>query len=378
MLDSMLGQAGLRVGRFTSPHLVEPRDSITVGGRPVDAAVFARASAAVAAVGADASPFERLTATAFRCFADEGQALDMAIVEVGMGGADDATNMVPDPLVSVITAIDLDHQALLGNTVGEIARVKAGIMKAGRPVVAALQAHDEATRALGDAAGSVGATRMLTVAAGRRGTDTAVAVFEGAAGPALQATLALHGDHQLANAAVAIATARVLRNECRDRVPKLAQLTDDAIVYGLEHVAWPGRLSWVDLSARGLRVLADGAHNPSSAALLAEYLRSHVPGELTLVVGLSRPREPASILEPIARIVGRERLHVVGCPFTTPVEGMPWVAPVEPGAIAEAAAALGMRSSVASSLDEAIALSSESQIVVCGSLYLVADLYRAC
>ena len=378
MLDTMLGRAGLRVGRFTSPHLVEPRDSITVGGRPIDAAIFARASAAVDAVGAEASPFERLTATAFRCFGDEGQALDLAVVEVGMGGADDATNVVPNPLVSVITAIDLDHQALLGNTVGEIARVKAGILKRGRPAVTAVQAHDEATRALDEVAGQVGVSRMLTVAAGRRDVDEAV--FENAAGPELRATLALHGDHQLANAAVAIATARMLRSEpsCRARVPKLTQLTDDAIVYGLEHVVWPGRLSWVDLPARGLRILADGAHNPSSATLLAENLRSHVPGDLTLIVGLSRPREPASILEPIARIVGPERLHVIGCPFTTPVEGMPWVAPVESAAIVDAAAALGMRSSVASSLDGALALSSEPQIVVCGSLYLVADLYRAC
>lgn len=373
MLDALLGQAGLRVGRFTSPHLVEPRDSITVGGRPIDASVFARAAAVVDAVGADASPFERLTATAFRCFADEGQAVDMAVIEVGLGGADDATNVVPDPLVSVITAIDLDHQALLGNTVGEIAHVKAGILKSGRPAVAAVQAHREAERALDEVADSVGVTRMLTIAPAQRDMATGEAIFSN---PTLRATLALHGDHQLANAAVAVATARVLRAEpsCVERVPKLAQLSDAAIIHGLEHVSWPGRLSWVDTPRR---ILADGAHNPSSAVLLAEYLRTQVTGDLTLIVGLSRPREPASILEPIVRAVGADRLHIIGSPFTTPVEGMPWVAPVEPSSIAETATALGANASIASSLEAALdAAPASSTVVVCGSLYLVADLYR--
>ena len=395
-VDCILSHAGLCTGRFNSPHLIEPRDSVLIRGQAVSSDVFLRARTEVDRVNqemnCDASPFELLTATAFHVFANAIPSLDVAVIEVGMGGETDATNVCPSPLASVLTAIDLDHQAILGSTVEEIAKVKAGIIKNGRPCIISPQEHDGVIQVVQDTAARRASALFQASAAEELPDGRARISLDSEptrASKTLTAHLSLAGSGQLANAACAAMTVQVLRNdaECRLRVPKLAGVTDENISSGLESTRWPGRLEWIDMpvgSAGPLRLLADGAHNVASANLLGQYMASLPPvTKTTLVVALSSPRDPAVILEPLLKHkLGR--VQVIATTFSVPVEGMPWVAAQDPNLIAHHASQMGVQDcQVATSVKAALEVISghareaeSARVVVFGSLYLIADLYR--
>ncbi|KWU41511.1 FolC bifunctional protein [Rhodotorula sp. JG-1b] len=364
-LSSILQHGGgIATARFNSPHLVDEWDCIHLHGRPVDEATFRAAKHRVQLASerenVDATSFEVLTATAFTLFATATPPVDLAVVEVGMGGAQDATNVVPASrtLLSVITALDLDHQKFLGDTVGDIARVKAGIIRDEGDVVVSVQAHEEAREAI------------VQVAHERHARPTSCSStghFEPASSShTLHARLPLPGSYQLENAATAVLCASLLRSLPRTRrlVPALGSgssstLTDAAIRTGVEATRWPGRLSWLsdpDLDPDSNRLLLDGAHNPSSATLLASYLSSLPPHLLpsTLIFALSAPRDPSDVVRPLLQAllgVGggveaattdtekrkrrrRHVLRVVCCGFSTPV-GMEWVRPTLPSELAD-------------------------------------------
>ncbi|KAL7010422.1 folylpolyglutamate synthase [Cystobasidiomycetes sp. EMM_F5] len=335
-LDSILRVSGLRVGRFTSPHLITVRDSIHIQGVTIPQDDYDAAKALVhkadSESSAQASPFELLTATAFQAFKDSRTLLDVAVVEVGMGGATDATNVCPKPLVTVVTAIDLDHQAFLGNTIEEIAAVKAGIIKKGTPCVVAPQAYSAVHEVVKDRANSVEAV-VHTVSSPSRNAGLTHSGKIDIGGHSLTVQLPLPGAYQLDNAATAALTVDVLRRSANN---KFAHITNAHIAQGISGTRWPGRLDWVDY--KGQKILVDGAHNPASLQALREYLETLQSAPTTFIIAQSAPRDPQALLEVLVKDTNSHR--VVATSFTTP-EGMPWVQAVEPQKIAQAATGLG-------------------------------------
>ena len=295
MMTSILSAQGYRVGLYTSPHLHSVVERIRVGLDPVSKEEFAglveQVWPAVESVGreggyGDVTTFEMLTAMAFHHFRSVGA--DVQVVEVGLGGRLDSTNIL-DPAVSVITSISLDHVATLGGTLEEIASEKAGIIKPGRPVVSApqrpevLEVFRDAARRRGAPLVEVGAGDAVmvrqahherTASARPASSSCQKAKIRGMNG-SYDVDLPLLGDHQLENAATAVAAAETL-NEQGIPVPA------EAIVEGLRRVRWPGRLEV--LSRAGPTVVVDGAHNPHSMERLVEAVRRYFEVGRTVVV----------------------------------------------------------------------------------------------
>lgn len=284
MVTSILSAHGYRVGLYTSPHLHSVVERIRVGLDPVSREEFAglveQVWPAVESVGrdggyGDVTTFEMLTAMAFHHFRAIGA--DVQVVEVGLGGRLDSTNIL-DPAVSVITSISLDHVATLGGTLEEIASEKAGIIKPGRPVVTApqrpevLEVFRETARSREAPLVEVGATDA--VLDGRWTLSGQKATIRGMKG-SYDVDLPLLGDNQLENAATAVASVETLAGR---GIP----VSSDAIVEGLQQVRWPGRLEV--LSRAGPTVVVDGAHNPYSMDRLVAAVRRHFEADRTVVI----------------------------------------------------------------------------------------------
>ena len=304
MIESILRAARHRTGLYTSPHLHTFRERIRVNGELIPESDVVTGIAKIKPI-ADTLPqvttFEIMTALAFDYFASRG--VEFAVLEVGLGGRLDATNVV-NPRVSVITSISYDHTAILGKTLTEIAREKAGIVKPGIPVVTAPQ-HEEALTVIRETAREKGAP--LTVispelefrVASRRSQASGLKfqvsqksqnldsqVFTLEAGDLQPVTwhlgLPLLGHHQLVNAATALAAIAVLREQG-------IAISDDAIPDGLSSVRWPGRF---EILEREPLLVVDGAHNADSARQLVETLHSlrpHTP--IHLIFGASNDKD---------------------------------------------------------------------------------------
>ncbi len=265
LAGAALRAAGLRVGETPKPHLVSYRERIVVDGRPIDAADFTRHVAAVLAVAdavaprhGDPTEFELLTAVVFRHFAEAD--LDVALVEVGLGGRLDATHAW-DGGVAAVTNVALDHMEQLGPTIVAIAREKAAIIEHGD--IAVTGAVGDALEVVERRARRVGAPLTIVpaapvVAVGRDGLTVLL--------PGLGETrVGLRGRHQAANVAVADAILDALERA------GIAHADPDARRHGYANAVWPGRLELLDTPGGG-HVLLDGAHNPAGAVALAEAL----------------------------------------------------------------------------------------------------------
>jgi dihydrofolate synthase/folylpolyglutamate synthase len=261
MLESMLAAAGYRVGLYTSPHLVDLTERIRVGGRDIAAedlvALAAEIRAVVTGGGIDLTFFEFLTVMAFLHFARAG--IGVAVVEVGLGGRLDATNVV-DPAACAITTIGLDHVQWLGTTIDAIAAEKGVIIKPGRPVVLG-RIEGEASAVLTSIAATVGAPvavcdRDYRIRPGDGGLE-----FEGLGWRIANLRVGLRGAHQRDNAATALAVLACVRG--------VLPVGDDAIRRGLAEVRWPGRL---EVLARAPLTILDGAHNAEGIAALVREL----------------------------------------------------------------------------------------------------------
>jgi dihydrofolate synthase / folylpolyglutamate synthase len=304
MVDEALRAQGYRVGRYTSPHLVRLEERVSIAGLPVRPAVLDDALDTVrraigpllASRGLDAHPtfFEVTTAAAFLVFA--GSETDLAVVEVGLGGRFDATNVI-QPLAAAITSIARDHEQHLGHAIESIAFEKAGIVKPAVPAI--IGAMTEAARTvirrvceerhapLHDAASECRVEREREAGRTRLRLTTPLRRYP-------PVTLALRGDHQAANAAVAVRLLEVLNAQG-------VAVSEAAIVAGLTRARWPGRLDLVDAGA-GRQVLIDGAHNPAGALALASYIESEWPAGLPLVFGAMRDKDLAGMLRSLARV----------------------------------------------------------------------------
>lgn len=302
MVDAALRAAGYAAGRYCSPHLVALEERFTVGGQPVSrealAAEVERLRAAVERLRADgrlAAPptfFEATTAMALSLFARAG--VDAAVLEVGMGGRFDATNVVT-PVAAAIPSIDLDHQQHLGATLAEIAYEKAGVIKAGAVVVtgeskpAALGVLQRACAERGSRL--IEARREVEIHAALRGgwTELTLTTPGQRYGPL---RLGLRGRHQAANAAVA---ARLLETLGERGLP----VPPAAIAEGLAGVRWAGRLEVAAVDARRSIVL-DAAHNVAAAEAFAAYVREVWPDGVPLVFAALRDKDVAGMLRALA------------------------------------------------------------------------------
>lgn len=354
MVEAALRGAGFKTGLYTSPHLVHPGERVQVDRLPLSegaiveqAAELRRIAAGIAAEGDPEYPsfFEFMTLMAFRVFAEAG--VDCAVVEVGLGGRLDATNIVR-PAATAITSIGLDHCDILGDTLAEIAAEKAGILKEGVPVVVG-KLPTEALRVVRARSDALGCPRV-----------EAAERFDPAALPETN----LVGAYQRWNAGVAL----LLLEAVRDRLPVSAQDARKA----LRQVYWPGR--WDERVLGGRRFIVDCTHNPEGAAELAGNLRERAgppSGALEVIVGSlgkDRARAVLAAVAPFAR-----RLHLVrpDQPRALSFAEMRALVPREfRGAVVEAAVETLFPGGDALNLPP-----GADPVVLTGSLYLVGEVY---
>jgi dihydrofolate synthase/folylpolyglutamate synthase len=350
MLESIYRAAGLRVGLFTSPHLVSFRERIQVNRRWIGEADVVRLVEGMKPLfqhfpeGHHPTFFEVVTMMALKFFAEHK--CDLVIWETGLGGRLDATNIVT-PLASIITNIQFDHQQWLGDTLAKIAAEKAGIVKSGVPVLTATD-EPEALAIIEQRAQERKAPLRVV------DRDTALRCPDGAA---RHPCLSLAGEHQRMNAALALAAVEVLQ----DQIP----VAEERIRTGLENVHWPGRLQLIARES-GQNVLLDGAHNPAGAKALVRALKDLFSAEKpALVLGVLQDKDWQPICETLAPLAGRI--------FTAPVSTERSANPEE---LAEACRKTNPSGAVLScrSLSEALdRTSGEEFVVITGSLYLVGE-----
>lgn len=362
MAAAVLQAAGYRVGLYTSPHLVEFRERIRVNGDMIGEVAVARLTEGVRShCQADLVPtfFEYTTAMALQHFADA--AVDVAVLEVGLGGRFDATNVVT-PLSCAITTIALDHQEYLGSSLSSIAFEKAGIIKPGVPVVVG-RVDEEAWRRIAQVADERRAPLMrLDRDFSAQGAGLDEFFYRGRAAQYNGLTSVLEGRHQMDNAACALALLETAGQHG-------LQVSEEAVRNGLKAVRWEGRLELVE--RRPVLVL-DGAHNPAAAIVLADYLRdyrrAHPLCRVILVWGMMRDKDHRGFLSPLIDIADEIILTQADLPRSATV-----------GELRQSLEGSLCRPHVCPMLSEAIALARriatpDDLICVTGSLMLVGEM----
>ncbi|WP_262692116.1 bifunctional folylpolyglutamate synthase/dihydrofolate synthase [Kordiimonas aestuarii] len=372
-LRAIAEAAGHRVHVYTSPHLVRFAERIRVAGQVIGEEEFTTLLEEVEARndGDDITFFEVTTAAAFLAFARIPA--DLCVLEVGLGGRLDATNVIDKPAAVGITSVSMDHENFLGNTLGAIAGEKAGIMKAGAPTVIGPQT--------GEAMGVIRA-RAADLGLKPQVFDEDWHVLPHLKGGSFRYTHgrcelelpapSLAGEHQMINAGMAIALARA---------QKAITIPDAAIRAGLGWVRWPARLqelSGTQLNALlpdGASLYLDGGHNPAAGQVIRSFLTGIDPVEraITLVIGMLNRKDAKGYLKPLAGIVN----HVIAVPIECDED------PAEPGFLAAAATDVGINGIVAKDVPSALKMITERAhperppfVLIGGSLYLAGNVLR--
>lgn len=344
MLDAILRSAGYRTGLYISPYIQEFCERMQINGQNIPGEALAGITQQVKAI-ADAmedhpSQFELVTAIAMVWFLREQ--CDIVVLEVGMGGALDSTNVIDAPEVAIITNIGLEHTEYLGNSLEEIAATKAGIIKPGCDAVLYGQGRE--------------VEEMVERVCRDRGVPLTVARSDN-----LEYRISLLGEYQIRNAAVVLETVKRLRR-------RGWEIPETAVVRGLEQVRWPGRM---ELAQRRPDVILDGAHNPQCMQALAQSLRGLYPGkEMIFLIGVLADKDyPAMMGEllPLAK------------EFFTLAPDSPRALPA--GKLAAYLETRGAKASPCGSIREGLdralaAAGAEDVICVCGSLYLIGEARR--
>lgn len=360
----MLHASDIRCGRFTSPHLIDRWDCITINEQVVQESVFREAENLVLqrnrTEGIEASEFELLAATAFEVFAREK--IEMGVIEVGLGGRLDATNILENKAVTILSKIGLDHQYFLGDTIEAIAREKAGIIMPGVPCVV-------------DKSNAPSVRKVIEDLAKENGTEiyynsTDSALFDKLSREKFQ-------DHQWENLACAYTAFHLAYAKQSSHLHRLLP--------AVQNLKWPGRLQITNISnitGRHEGILLDGAHNTPSAEVLGAYVsRTLRPKseKVTWVLAASSGKELEGILKPLLRPGDSVAAVAFG-----PVDGMPWVKAMDPSEILAAASVSGINSvqqhnaanDISGALGWATEVAAGGPLVVAGSLYLVSDIER--
>lgn len=369
MLSSILASAGYRTGLFTSPHLVRLNERFRVDGDMVDDTMLGQLMDRVerAAEQVDAEKdyevtfFECCAAIAFEHFRDSG--VHLAVLETGMGGRLDATNVVT-PAVSVITRIAMDHAEYLGDDLAAVAAEKGGIVKEGRPVVIGamppeardviLRLAKERRAPLRDASETVSIDLLGSDLDGLR---VKIATTASSYPPI---TVPLVGEHQIENIAVAVAACEMLRDDVQ------LPLTDEVLREGLAATRWEGRLQVLQ---RDPLLLVDGAHNPDAAHALARSLNRILKGRpVGLILGMCADKHIRGTLQELAVLNPKV--------WTVPLSN---TRGIRPGALQQLAVSAGLETAAAESLEAALAQAlmwareHEGAICIAGSLFLVGE-----
>jgi dihydrofolate synthase/folylpolyglutamate synthase len=361
-LSAVLTEAGYCTGRYTSPHLIDWTERICINEQPITADEFSQlilqVKAAISPDEESPTQFEVVTAAAWLYFAQ--QQVDVAVVEVGLGGRLDATNVCSQPLVTVITSISLDHTQQLGPTIADIAREKAGILKAGCPVVVGPLPED---------AEKVVRSHTLKLQCPIFTPQPALQFRIGWAeykkildSESIEYPLSLQGKIQLTNSALALATLEILQKQGW-------QISASAIINGMAKTKWPGRIQWVTWKQN--KLLLDGAHNPAGAQVLRDYVDSLDKSTVTWVMGMMANKDHADIFHALLR--DGERLFLVPVPDP---------GSADPNELAKLARNIFPKLSFCQSYPDlpsglSAAFSHTNNLVVlCGSLYLIGHIQR--
>lgn len=366
---SVLRAAGLRVGTFISPHLSDYCERIAVDGHPIGpeelAAIITGLRPIVDRISegplGPMTEFEVSTLAALEHFARSR--LDACVLEVGMGGRLDSTNVV-DPVVSVIAPVDMDHMDRLGDTLGKIAAEKAGIIKPGRPVVVGPQ-HAEAATVIQERCKTVWAPgfwsgRDFGAADAEADTSGTYFLLKGIGREYGRVRVNLLGRHQADNAATAVAAAQVFMRE------RGLALDSEAVLRGLDRVKWPGRFEYF---AGPPVVVLDGAHNPHGVDALARTLSDVFPGKkIVFVLGILDNRPVEDMIETLAPLMARGYATAADYPGAA-----------APARLLAAFHRVGVEATAVegawTALEHAIGSSDgESIICACGSLYLIGEI----
>lgn len=363
-LSAMLHAGGVKAGRFTSPHLIDRWDCITINEQSVKQSVFVEAENLVLGRNRkddiQASEFELLTATAVEAFARER--IEMGVIEVGLGGRLDATNALENKAVTVISKIGLDHQSFLGNTIEQIAREKAGIMRPGVPCVLDRSNPLQVQNVIHDYAKEIGTDVIMSSTDSSFLDQLSQEDFE---------------PHQWENLACAYTAFHLAYTKLQSPLHRLLPAIKD--------LTWPGRLQKIDIrgvTGRDQPVLLDGAHNTQSAEVLGAYVNGKLrPGssKVTWVLAASKGKELDGILKPLL-----QPGDCVAAVEFGPVDGMPWVEAMGSQEILSSASSTGVGASqlydsgrdLSGALRWAVEAASGGPIVVAGSLYLASDILR--
>jgi dihydrofolate synthase / folylpolyglutamate synthase len=367
-LSSVLTAAGYRVGRYTSPHLVDWNERICIDGEPISTdvavAILDRVIAAIDLTQPIPTQFEIVTAAMWLYFAESQ--VDIAVIEVGLGGRLDATNVCDRPLATAIVSISMEHWQQLGDTLTKIAGEKAGILKPHRPAIIGTLSPEAAAVVRAQIATlncpavwvkpAVKVPRPEFVS--KSALNLSWAEFDGVKYP-----LALLGEMQLTNSAIAIATIQTLRQAGW-------QISDAAIVEGMATTQWLGRIQ--QTTWRGYPILIDGAHNAAAAIVLRQYVDTF-NSPISWVIGMLSTKAHREIFQALLR--SGDRLDLV------PVPGH---STAEPALLAELARSIcpdlesiATHPDLTPGLTAATAAINSHKLVLCGSLYLLGYFLKA-
>lgn len=379
MLRAMLEAGGYAVHSYTSPHLVRFHERIRLAGRPRSAFIEEEELAALldecerANAGAPITFFEITTAAALLAFSRHPA--DALILEVGMGGRLDTTNVVAKPAVSIITPVDLDHQAFLGDTLTLIAGEKAGILKPGVPGVIGPQ-QDEARVAIEMAAERIGAPLLIHGQDFSAHEEAGALVYQDEQGLLDLPLPRLTGRHQIGNASVAI---------CALRQAGMLPLERDAIAQGLVHAEWPARMQRLTHGPlfrhlpEACEVWLDGGHNPAAGRAVAEAMAdiaqrdpASAPRPLLLLTGMLETKDATGYFAAFRGLAAHvEAVTIPGADASLPAERL-----------CEMARDAGLSANAAGSIEEALdrlavaAGRAAPRILICGSLYLAGHILK--
>lgn len=379
MLRAMLEAGGYRVHSYTSPHLVRFHERIRLAGRPHSAFIEEDELAALldecerANAGEPITFFEITTAAALLAFSRHPA--DALILEVGMGGRLDTTNVIAKPAVSIITPVDLDHQAFLGDTLTLIAGEKAGILKPGVPAVIGPQ-QDEARIAIEMAAERTGTPLLIHGQDFSAHEEAGALVYQDEQGLLDLPLPRLAGRHQIGNASIAI---------CALRQAGMLPLERDAIAYGLTHAEWPARMQRLTRGPlfahlpEGCEVWLDGGHNPAAGRAVAEAMAdiaqhdpAAAPRPLLMLTGMLETKDATGYFAAFRGLVTHvETVAIPGADASLP-----------PERLCEMARNAGLSANAASGIGEALdrfviaAGRAVPRILICGSLYLAGHILK--
>ncbi|MAC82050.1 MAG: bifunctional folylpolyglutamate synthase/dihydrofolate synthase [Rhodobacteraceae bacterium] len=360
MIRAGLEGAGKRVHAYTSPHLARFHERVRLAGDLISEAglIDALDRCYDANGGEEITYFEITTCAALLAFAETPA--DYTLLEVGLGGRLDATNVVDDPVATVITPVSMDHEQFLGDTIEAIAGEKAGIIKRGVPCVVSRQ-DPRAMEVIERVAARAGAPLLVQGEHWQVAEERGRLVYQDETGLLDLPLPALRGRHQYDNAGAALSVLRTLG------------VGETGAIAAMENVTWPARMQRLTtgplVEAAGNRELwLDGGHNPAAGIALADLLGGLSPRPTVLISGMMNTKDCSGFLSPLARITDR----LIAVPIPGEPNGL------DPEVLAERARAVGMNAEVAATTEEAVALAGESaeRILICGSLYLAGSILR--